>query len=170
MAHATRGKGAAWVWLSSHINHDGDECLIWPFHRKEDGYGILGYNGGVYRAHRLMCRLVNGHPPSRQHEAAHECGNGHLGCVNPKHIKWKTSSQNQLDRRRHGTASRSWSGRRKLTAEQAAEIKASLGKITDAKIAERFGITRGYIYQIRSGLVWKNVQSQAPEKKEGDQS
>jgi len=33
--------------------------------------------------------------------AHHSCGNGHLGCVNPKHLYWGDASQNAKDAAKH---------------------------------------------------------------------
>lgn len=52
--------------------------------------------------HRYLCRVVNGVPPDNDSYALHNCGNGHLGCVNPKHIYWGTQKQNFADSIRHG--------------------------------------------------------------------
>src|SRR5690606_2800217 len=66
-------------WLSDHVDHNGDECLIWPFGRFANGYGQVCINKVNKVASREMCILANGEPPSPSHEAAHSCGNGHLG-------------------------------------------------------------------------------------------
>lgn len=34
-----------------------------------------------------MCELVYGKPPMPKHQAAHNCGKGNLGCINPKHLE-----------------------------------------------------------------------------------
>ena len=145
-------------WLVARKDHEGDGCLIWPFSRKETGYGQIGRNGRVTGAHRVMCELVNGPAPTPNHEASHECGNGHLGCVHPKHLTWKTRAENRMDRRRHGTANSR--GPQKLNAEKVREIRALLAKKTrHEEIARRYGITRKYVYSIKAGLTWKNVGS-----------
>lgn len=51
-----------------------------------------------------MCQKAHGDPPSPKHDAAHSCGRGHEGCVNPNHLSWKTKKQNQADRITHGTS------------------------------------------------------------------
>src|SRR3990167_5821208 len=91
------GKGKAAAWLRAHADYHGDDCLIWPFARKQDGRGQIGYEGETYGAHEFMCILVNGPAPSPIHETAHSCGNGHGGCVNPKHLSWKTPTENHID-------------------------------------------------------------------------
>lgn len=136
-----KGKGPGYLWLKARIDHQGDECLIWPFSKSDTGYGQLSYLGKLYKAHRLMCILAKGPPPSPTHEAAHDCGNGMGGCVHPGHLDWKTPSQNQLDRRRHGTAATSRYGAKgKLTKLQRQEIIDLKGKMTQREIAKIYGV------------------------------
>lgn len=46
---------------------------------------------------RHMCKLKNGDPPTPDHEAAHSCGNGKHGCINPNHLRWATDAENMAD-------------------------------------------------------------------------
>lgn len=120
-----KGQGAAHKWLVAHIGHAGEDCLIWPFHRDPDkGYGFLGHNGITYKAHRRMCELAHGPAPSSQHHAAHSCANGHLGCVHPGHLSWKTPEGNAEDRVNHGNnAGNRYGSRTRLPAETIADIQ-----------------------------------------------
>jgi len=140
-------------WIVANKDHDGVECLVWPFSRVVDtGRGQVGHDGKVRRAHRLMCEIVNGPPPSPEHHAAHECGNGHLGCINPKHLSWKTPSENQQDRTRHG---RRKDFKRKLTTTQVAEIILLENSDTKENIAKRYGVSRMTVSKIHGGHFWK---------------
>lgn len=157
-----KGNGKAYAWLVAHAGHQDDACLIWPFNRcAPHGRGQLGHNGKrSLLAHREMCRLVHGEPPTAKHQASHSCGNGHLGCVNPRHLSWATNSQNQMDRRRHGTMQRNPTGKKgKLTAEQVTRIKALKGKKTQLELAEMFGVKYGTIGSIHRGETWGHVAS-----------
>lgn len=137
-------RGEAMAWLLAHVPHKGEACLIWPFSCNWDGYGQIGLQRGVVRkAHHVMCRLAHGKPPTRRHQASHSCGNGHAGCVNQEHLSWKTNSENQKDRRRHGTHLGAKGARTQLTAAQVAEIR-SRGEAQTA-LAARFGVSRGCI-------------------------
>lgn len=89
-------------WLELHLNRASDRCLIWPFHRNAKGYGRMRWKGRGRGAHRVMCELVNGPPPSPAHETRHLCGRGHLACVHPRHVIWGTRQQNADDRIIHG--------------------------------------------------------------------
>src|SRR5690348_175562 len=98
-----KGKSVPLDWLRANASNEKDQCLIWPFSRNWNGYGHLNRDDKIVYAHRVMCEIVNGPAPGKKHVAAHSCNNGHLGCVSPKHLSWKTPSQNLLDRRKAGT-------------------------------------------------------------------
>lgn len=142
-----KGKGRAIAWLRQHMSFRGKECLTWPFYRLiPHGYGRLGYEGGLYYAHRYMCEQVHGPAPTSKHEAAHSCGRGHTGCVNPRHLSWKTRTANLLDRRTHGThVSHRYGNQGKLSASQVARIQALKGKKTQFELAAMFKMSRGCI-------------------------
>lgn len=91
-------QGAPLAFLRQHVSFDGVECLIWPFARARNGYPELQFEGRSARAHRLMCRFAHGEPPEKHYEASHTCENGHLGCVNPKHLVWETHAENHRRR------------------------------------------------------------------------
>lgn len=136
-----KGKGEAFAWLRDHVNHPSEDCLWWPFSRRQTGYGAFGYLGKVHYAHRFMCELAHGPAPTPEHEAAHSCGNGMSACVNPRHLSWKTRSENQLDRRQHGTAVTCITGASgKISVDQRKEILALRGRMTQREIARKYGV------------------------------
>ena len=81
---------------------DTDDCTIWPHNLKPGGYPDVKFERKSTTGHRLVCRWAHGEPPTPMHEAAHSCGV--RACVNPKHLRWATGSENQADRMVHGTA------------------------------------------------------------------
>ena len=139
-----RGSGEAYAWLCANVAYQGEGCLIWPFCRNpETGYGTFGHLSEHYYAHRFMCELVNGPPPSSKHHATHSCGKGHDGCVHPKHLEWKTPTGNLLDRRRHGTVRYNTAGFTGiLTEDQVAQVRALKGIKSQYEIARMFGVGR----------------------------
>lgn len=146
------GDGMTWIRVSA--KYTGDECLIWPMNRPR-GYPMVMCDGKLRYAHRVMCELVNGQPPTPTHEAAHSCGRGNQGCMTPRHLSWKTRSENQAERRSHGTHGKGMPGRRyKLTAETAAEIRTKIGTMTNDALAAQYGVTRSNIRQIELGKIW----------------
>jgi hypothetical protein len=164
-----KGNGAGITFLRNLISHDGDECVKWPLSDDGRGYGIVGFNGARLKAHRVMCELVHGPAPTPQHHAAHSCGNGHLGCVNPRHLSWKTPVENMADSVEHGTA-RFGKGRQrvKLTVEQVREIMALKGVRSQIEIGERFGVSWRHIGKIHRGVTWVGGLPGKPGFKPGD--
>lgn len=139
-----RGEGKTAKWLFDHAAYAGDDCLAWPFSRHPTGYGSFGYLGEMHYAHRFMCEIAHGDAPFDKTYASHSCGNGHKGCVNPKHLSWKTPTDNQLDRGRHGTKARG--GRvTSFTARQVTEMRRLRATKTQEQIAKIFNTTRSTI-------------------------
>ena len=137
-----------------------DDCPKWPFYRNEHGYGEITYRGGRgVRVHRIVCELVNGPPPTPQHEAAHSCGKGHEGCFGASCLSWKTRVENAADAIRHGT----WIHGEthpfaKLTDAQALEIfamkRGGWRRGYTAGIAQRFGVSEMTVRDIWNGATW----------------
>ncbi len=136
-----------------------DSCLPWPYAKGgTSGHGMIWVNGRLQGAHRLVCEIINGPAPSSVHEAAHSCGKGHLGCVNPKHLSWKTPKENQADRLGHGTLLRGEQCvHAKLSAQQVIEIRSMYPGLSQDKIARIFNVSRGAIQDIVEGRTWKSV-------------
>lgn len=134
------------------LSYDSDECLLWPFALNNRGYGL--YKGQV--ASRYICSLFNGEPFEGA-EAAHSCGNGHLGCVNPKHLRWATTEENLEDRKRHGRMKTGEAApQSKLTLEQVREIRSLKGVRSGVDVAKMFHVRPGCITRIWKGQRWKH--------------
>lgn len=145
------GKSTIMRWIRDHLDYQGENCLIWPFARRFSGYGFLMRGGKTVSAHRYICALVNGPDPGG-HEAAHSCGRGHDACVHPRHLSWKTPSQNQRERADGGKGNRK---RCKLTLDDAAAIRAAAGAEKIADTAKRFNVTQATVRNIQIGKYWK---------------
>lgn len=148
MSNPNKGNGAAYRWICAQATAwVSDECLPWPFSRDDKGYGTFGYLGRPYKAHRYMCQLVHGPAPSPKHVASHSCGNGHQGCANPRHLRWATQSENQIERyREHGRGPEHYYGRTgKLSPEQRRQLKDECETSTVKALAERYGVKRGTV-------------------------
>lgn len=138
------------------LPYKGDECLIWPFGHNGENYGKLLIDGVRVYAHRVVCEETNGPAPSDQHEAAHNCGNGNMGCVTPGHLRWDTRLGNAADTLIHGTRNRGEiNGAAKLTKEDVQEIRRlrSLG-VFQRDLAEKFSVSIHAIVNIDRGRTW----------------
>lgn len=140
--------------------HQGEECLIWPYGKSAQGYGLIHrgrVRGGV---HRFVCEDIHG-PPQAGMYAAHECGNGHLGCVNPKHLSWKTPKENQADRLAHGTK---LFGEKikfsKLSETQVREILLLTGSEPRVKTAKKYGVSYDAILKVQTRKSWTHISKE----------
>lgn len=138
------------------VAHTGDDCLIWPFARDRHGYGVVHEDGKAKRAHRVICGLAYGPPPSERHVAAHSCGKGHLGCCGANHLRWASISENERDKVSHGTSNRgSRNGRSRLSEAGVLEIaqRADAGE-RPKDLAAVFHVGYDAVIQIVSGRNW----------------
>lgn len=149
--------GTTQKWLERvALNYSGDECLTWPFAKNAYGRAVMNIGGKVRQVCRIVCEHFNGPPPSRRHEAAHSCGNGHLGCINHRHLRWATPVENQADKIEHGTTNRGQRcGTNKLTPSQVHEIrKLAAEKVPHKEIAMKFGIAASAVSAIHVRRIW----------------
>jgi hypothetical protein len=156
--NGSRGKGKQAQWLRDHADYTDPKCLIWPFFRNPNGYGQLGHLGKQHYAHRLMCEFAHGTPPTPAHEAAHRCGSGHQGCVNPKHLTWKTKEENRRDSTSHGRGGRNLYGNKgRFNRDELREILTLKGKMKQREIAARYGVDWTTISSIYCGQTYAKV-------------
>ena len=143
-------------FLEEHLGHAEDGCLPFPFKTPDGHYPRVTYRGQRKIASRIMCELAHGAPPTPKHEAAHNCGKGLLGCVNPRHLRWATHTENMSDRIEHGTANRGERhGMARLTSGDVAEIRRMLADgFVQTSIANRFGIGQATVSHIARGSSW----------------
>lgn len=159
--HIQASPGAPEAHLRASLSYDGEACLIWPYGRDSDGYGLCRLEGRLMKASRAMCILAHGPPPFEGAEAAHNCGKGHEGCFSPNCIRWATRSENHLDKRRHGTMYRGEAAHQtKLTA--AAALAIYNDKRPPSEIARIYGCTEGNVWCIQTGKTWSHVTGHDP--------
>lgn len=140
--------------------YQGDDCLKWPYGGNTAGYGQISAKGEKRIVSRMACESRHGPPPTKNHEASHICGNGHLGCVNPNHLVWKTPIENQADKLVHGTDSRGQKhGMSKLTNDQAAHIKRLIiaSEMSLSQIARDYGVSVCTIWDIKHQKSWRHL-------------
>ena len=147
--------GARLRWLEAHKDYAGDDCIQWPLPSLPSGYCHIHFNGTSTMASRVMCIFAYGEPPSREHQAAHSCGNGNKGCLNPRHLRWATRRENEDDKVIHGSIARGEKqGSSVLTREQVQEIRRMGGRISQREIAAGFGVGRRQVGRILRGAAW----------------
>ena len=149
------------------LPYRGSDCLNWPYAKDLAGRGQLFVNGKITYAYRTACEAVNGPPPSPTHEVAHNCGKGHEGCCNPRHLRWATKAENEADKLIHGTISRGEqhgaltrgerNPRAKLSEENVRQIRALATTKLQREIAAMFGITQVMVSQIIRRKSWSHI-------------
>lgn len=134
---------------------DSDECLIWPYRLSKNGYGTLRTGAKNRYAHRVLCEIIHGTPPNAL-DAAHSCGN--RACVNPRHLRWASRSDNLHDARGHGTIGGELNAQSKLTSAEVINIRRRLvaGERVTA-IARNLHVSSTCISDIRRRRTWGHL-------------
>lgn len=148
-------------WIEQKASYSGEECLKWPFEMGRYGYGVVRHNGRRRVASRVMCEYAHGMPGSEGYDAAHLCGNGHKGCVNPRHLSWKTRSENNRDKIEHGTHREGEEvNLASITEKQAKDVIRIAMNRPETKqkdISEMTGVTVSVVGKILRGERWRFV-------------
>ena len=152
--------GAHAKFLDEAMSFTGDDCLYWPFGGADNGYAQMAYKGHKRTCGRIICERLYGPAPSPVHQAAHSCGNGHLGCVSPKHVRWATPKENAADKYLHGTnPSPATNTASPLSEAQVREIIRIIETepASDRGLGRRFGVANTTIKRIRLGKSWTHI-------------
>jgi hypothetical protein len=138
------------------FNYDGDACLIWPYARTGGGRGWIHWpDHQGSSVHVLVCEHEHGARPLG-HEAAHSCGNGHLGCIARRHIRWATISENHADKVAHGRSGRGQSNpNAKLSVSEVLAIRADARAAS--LVAADYSVSRQQVWTIRTGRGWSHA-------------
>jgi hypothetical protein len=154
-----RGNGTVVPFIRATVEADPDACVFLGsrcsvrFQGKDRSY-----------THVVMILAGKGEAPPGL-EACHSCGNGHLGCITPRHLRWDTHQANYADAVGHGTATRppvrvgSANRSSRVTEDQVLEIIDLIGRggSTDAEIGNKFGASADIVRRIRLGRTWKTL-------------
>lgn len=147
--------GEPMAWLEENSDRMDSSCIVWPFHKNVHGYGVVNLDGRPNLASRVMCVKAHGEPPVGDYEAAHSCGNGNRGCVNPAHLRWATPAENQADRIKHGTSNRGERhGASKMSKSDVLEVRRLCESVSQRKLAKMFGVSRRTIEDIIHARTW----------------
>jgi len=116
-------------------------CWEWMQCRDKKGYGYKGWEGKVWKAHRLVIHLLGVHLTPEIH-VLHRCDNP--PCCNPDHLFLGTNKDNVIDKVNKGKQSRGESHPgAKLTDAQVEEIRGRYlaGGITQKSLAKEYRIS-----------------------------
>ena len=135
-------------------------CWIWTGCVDDRGYGRFCLNGKGERAHRVAYTISVGKIKEGLC-VCHHCDNPI--CVNPDHLFTGTHAMNMQDKINKGRSNSPIGeahGSSKLSTDEVKEIKLHLknGGITQAKLAEMYGISDSGISEINTGKRWSHVQ------------
>jgi len=133
-----------------------DDCIDWPYGRDAMGYGVINIGGTYQRTHALSCEWTHGPNPGGL-VVAHSCGRPN--CVNPRHLRWATITENAHDKEGHGTVVYGVKHpNARLTEDDVREIRASWeAGVTFSDIARHYGIHRVHARNIVRLKVWARV-------------
>lgn len=139
------------------------ECLIFTKYKKPTGYGLIGYRGKLWRAHRLAYFLTYGPPPPNKPLILHTCHNP--SCVEPKHLIAGTQADNLRMMREAGRHAHAGggplgeaNGASKLNPDKVHKIRLLLKAGTPKReIARRFEVCDTSILKIARGETWREV-------------
>lgn len=131
-------------------NGPNGDCWHWKARVDGRGYGEIKVAGKYKKAHRLS--LFGYHDLDNPLFACHRCDNPR--CVRPDHLYPGEAIDNVSDmvgRGRHGRSGVA-NGKRKLTSEQANEIRASPYSIR--RLAKDYSVSRMTISGIKEGRIY----------------
>lgn len=135
---------------------DIGNCWMWTAATDSHGYGAVGRDGKVLKAHRVAA-MAAGLDLDDGQVVMHLCDNP--GCVNPDHLRASTQRANMRDavskkRNAHGETSYA-----KLSEHEVLQIRArySDGSCTQAQLGLEFGVHQVTISKIVSRKRWTHL-------------
>lgn len=138
------------------LAYEGAECLLWPYSTASNGYAQIWHDGKLRPVSRLVCEAKHGPAPTPEHEAAHSCGKGNLGCVTKGHLSWKTHIENEADKIEHGTAPRGTrNGQAKVTEADVLAIRSAAKRgVRQSSLVDQYGLSPASISFIVNRKNW----------------
>ncbi len=142
---------------SMNIATDKNQCWIWKGFTVTFGYGIMKYEYGTYRTHRIAWETFIGVIPKGKY-VLHQCRN--YGCCNPAHLFLGDQSENmtyQHKQDKMNIASGEAAGQSKLTKDQVEKIRKlwNSGNYYQYQLGEMFGVSQPQICRILNKTYWR---------------
>lgn len=131
------------------LDRPDNGCWEWRGSKFDSGYGRFNALNRTYRANRVALYFKTGEMPERL-ESLHSCDNP--GCVNPSHLKWGTTRENQREKADRGRVAGEINGRSKLTRDNVAFIRTC--GLPTRRLIEMFSISKPTINRIKRGVGW----------------
>lgn len=133
-----------------------NDCLVWPYSRDKNGYGVVQFEQKANRAHKVAFRVTFGHWAKPY--TLHHCDNP--PCFNPLHLYAGTMKDNASDRVKRGRQARGEDqGLAVLTEAQVLEIKRDYRyrKVGCYQLAEKYGVCPATIHHALIGRTWRHL-------------
>jgi hypothetical protein len=148
--------------FAAHVRPVDSGCWQWLGKSNAAGYGLITNIGGAggpnRQAHRVAYELYIGDIPAGLY-VCHKCDTP--SCVNPLHLFTGTAKDNTQDAISKGRmAIGDKNPNATLTVAQAEAIRN--GSENAAALAERYGVSKSTIYDIRSGRSWTQPRNEKP--------
>ena len=158
--------GAGLTTLKRLIKGETDECILWPFAKRDNGYGAIEYNDVTRSAHVIAWYIASKIPVPEQAEPGnikdgvqicHTCDI--RPCINPRHLFKGTPQINMDDMARKGRGSHGETHLlSKLKTVDVIQIRKRVaGGEKQSNIAKVFNVSRSAVCEIVSGKSWKSV-------------
>lgn len=145
------------------VSLETDECVLWPHAVSSGGYGMITIGAACSSVHVLACERAYGPRPDdgQRWEVAHSCGV--RSCINRRHLRWATCSENNMDKAAHGTLLRGEQvSSSKLTEVDVRRIRhLHAGGVMQKDLAVQFGVSRTTIHGIVHRRLWAFVDEAA---------
>lgn len=142
--------------FSSRFEQAGaDDCWNWTYIKNPGGHGRMWASGRNTLASHIALHM-DGKPRPSGLAALHSCDNP--ACVNPKHLRWGTQTENIADRvsrNRSGAAHGERNGAAKLNAADVLKIRAD--QRSSRVVAALFGVSQVMVCKIKTGKAWAHV-------------
>lgn len=143
---------------------DAKGCMLWSGANCK-GYGMIGFRGRPYPAHRFVWSMVHGPIPKGMF-VCHKCDTP--ACCNVDHLFIGTAQENLADMREKNRHAKGRShGNSKLTDAKAREVvRLSMAGKSQKKIGAMFGVNQTVISEVTRGVTWSHATG-LPKKSRG---